>query len=107
METRIKKRTYTVEPETVAWLEREFPNSVLYPEIDPFHRVFRLCENVYTIHEECAGGGSDLWLNLIEGPDAALLVDTGYGIGNLPSFARRLPLWGSSRAAGERVPRSG
>lgn len=90
METRIKRRTYTVEPDTVAWLEREFSNSTLYPDIDPFHRVFRLHKNVYTIHEECAGGGSDLWINLIEGPEAALLIDTGYGIGRLAALVRHL-----------------
>ncbi len=90
METRVKKKQAPYEEQTVAWLEPVYPKSVLYREIDPFHRVFRFSEHVYSLHEECSAGGSDLWLNLIEGETAALLIDTGFGVGDLPALIRHL-----------------
>ena len=89
-ESRVKKKKAPYEERTVAWLEKAYPNSTLYREIDPFHRVFQFADHVYSIYEECAAGGSDLWLNLIEGESAALLIDTGYGIGNLPALIKHL-----------------
>lgn len=85
----IKKKTPYIE-KTLKWLETAYPDSVIFPDIDPFHRVFRFTDHVYSIYEECAAGGSDLWINLIDGESAALLIDTGYGIGALPNLIRHL-----------------
>ena len=85
----IKKKSPYVE-KTLEWLEKVSDRSVLYRDIDPFHQVFQFTEHVYSIFEECANGGSDLWINLIEGESAALLVDTGYGIGDLAALVRHL-----------------
>jgi len=89
-ESRVKKKHFPYEEKTVAWLKNVYSDSVLYRDIDPFHRVFQFVDHVYSIREECAAGGSDLWLNLIEGEHAAMLVDTGYGIGDLPALVRHL-----------------
>ena len=85
----IKKKAPYVE-KTLKWLEKVSDRSLLYRDIDPFHQVFQFTEHVYSIFEECANGGSDLWINLIEGESAALLVDTGYGIGDLAKLVRHL-----------------
>lgn len=90
MEFRAIKKKFPYNKNTIKWLENVYSDSELYPDIDPFHRVYRFTDNVYSIYEECAAGGSDLWINLIEGETAALLIDTGYGIGALPKLIQHL-----------------
>ena len=62
----------------------------VYPEIDPFHSVFQFADNVYSLYEENIDSGSAMWLHLIDGPEKALLVDTGTGIGDLKALVRHL-----------------
>jgi len=90
MEFRTINKKGPYNKKTIKWLENVYSGSELYPDIDPFHRVYRFTDHVYSIYEECAAGGSDLWINLIEGETAALLIDTGYGIGELPKLIRHL-----------------
>ena len=62
----------------------------IYPDVDPFHTVFRFAENIFSVYEENIDGGSAMWIHLIDGPEKALLVDTGGGIGNLKALVKHL-----------------
>ena len=72
------------------WFATVADQAVDYPEIDPFHTVFKFAPNVYSLYEENVKGGSAMWLHLIDGPEKALLVDTGAGIGDLKSLVKHL-----------------
>ena len=72
------------------WFATVADQGVTYPEIDPFHTVFQLKPGVYSLYEENVKGGSGMWLHLIDGPEKALLVDTGAGIGDLKSLVKKL-----------------
>lgn len=72
------------------WFATVEDQGVIYPDIDPFHTVFRFADNVYSLYEENIDGGSAMWLHLIDGPEKALLVDTGSGIGDLKALVRHL-----------------
>ena len=73
-----------------SWFESVADQGKLYPEIDPFHTVFCFEEGIYSLYEENINGGSAMWLHIIDGPEKALLVDTGAGIGNLKALVRHL-----------------
>lgn len=73
-----------------AWFDTVAEQGVIYSEIDPFHTVFQFESGVYSLYEENVKGGSGMWLHLIDGPEKALLVDTGAGIGDLKSLVKKL-----------------
>ena len=55
-----------------------------YPDIDPYAEVYRFRENMYAIFSEgLSSGTADTWNFLIIGPEKAMLIDTGCGVGNL------------------------
>lgn len=68
---------------------REKYGSRLY-EIDPYAEVFRLRENVWAIFMPCTHNVGDNWVYLIEGSEKALLIDNGYGIGDLKGLCEQL-----------------
>ena len=72
------------------WFEGVEDQGKIYPETDPFHTVFRFADNVYSLYEENVSGGSAMWMHLIDGPEKALLVDTGAGIGDLKALVKKL-----------------
>ena len=72
------------------WFEGVEAQGAIYSDIDPFHTVFRFADNVYSLYEENVTGGSAMWMHLIDGPEKALLVDTGAGIGDLRALVRKL-----------------
>lgn len=59
-------------------------------EADPYAEVYRFRENLYGIYTENADGMGDPWIYLIVGPKKALLIDNGFGIGNLKALAKKL-----------------
>ena len=63
--------------------------AVRYPE-DPLVETFRMRDNVYSMLSKSPGMGGDAWMHLIIGPERALLIDTGFGIGNLKALVERL-----------------
>lgn len=52
-------------------------------EIDPYAEVFQLRDNVWAIFMPCTHTVGDNWVYLISGPEKAIVIDNGYGIGNL------------------------
>lgn len=53
----------------------------IYP-VDPYAEVYQYRDNMYAIFLESTGGG-DAWSYLIIGPEKAMLIDTGFGLGDL------------------------
>lgn len=91
MNTRIKiKYDDSNSPKTAAWFKTIFDQSYLFEDIDVYHRIFNLRENLCGIFEESADGAGDIWLYLINGPEKAMLIDTGFGIGDLKGVVKRL-----------------
>ena len=61
----------------------------VYPE-DPFVGVFHIRDNVWAMYAPCTHAVGDNWLYLIEGPEKALFIDNGYGIGDLRALGEKL-----------------
>lgn len=85
----MKKRVF-YNDKMKAWFQGVADQGKIYPEIDPFHTVFCFAERVYSLYEENIDGGSAMWLHLIDGPEKALLVDTGGGIGDVKALVKHL-----------------
>lgn len=58
--------------------------------VDPFAEVYDLRPGIFGIFQESLDGMGDVWSFLIEGPEKGLLIDTGFGIGNLRGLAEEL-----------------
>lgn len=52
-------------------------------DVNPYAEVYPVRDHVYAILNESLDGAGDVWMYLIDGPEKALLVDTGFGIGDL------------------------
>lgn len=63
---------------------------MVYEEINPYAEVYRFREHVYGIYTDNADGGGAPWSYLILGPEKAMLIDTGFGIGNLKGLAETI-----------------
>lgn len=61
-----------------------------FETIDPYAEVYRFREDVYGIYTQNADGGGAPWCYLITGSERAMLIDTGFGIGNLRGLAEHL-----------------
>ena len=61
-----------------------------YPEINPYVEAYKVRENVWALFQESMDGAGDLWMYLINGPQRALLVDTGFGVGDLKGLCQHL-----------------
>ena len=62
-----------------------------YPEIDPYAEVYRFRDNLYCIFTEgLMKNCGDMWHYLIVGPEKAMLIDTGFGVGNLKALCEYL-----------------
>ena len=89
------KRVYQTEPiDPTSWAYmralRQFgATKKVYP-VDPYVEVYQLQENVYGLLTENADGMGDPWMYLVVGPEKALLIDTGFGIGDLKGLCDTL-----------------
>lgn len=61
-----------------------------YPEIDPYHEAYRYRDNMWAIFTESTGPSGDPWMFLVVGPEKAMLIDTGFGIGDLKGLCDKL-----------------
>ena len=59
-------------------------------DVNPYAEVYRLRDNLYGIFTESLGGMGDVWSYLLIGPEKAMLIDTGYGVGDLKGLANLL-----------------
>ena len=89
------KRVYQTEPiDATCWAYmralRQFgATKKVYPE-DPYVEVYQLQAHVYGLLTENCDGMGDPWMYLIDGPKKAMLIDTGFGIGDLKALCRIL-----------------
>lgn len=66
-------------------LREHFENRKVY-DCDPYIEVYQFRDNLYGLfHPNCDGAG-DVWMWLTIGPEKCLLVDTGYGLGDLKAL---------------------
>lgn len=88
-------RTLYREPENpVRWayeqlLRTHDKTKKIYP-VNPYAEVYQFRDNLYGIYTESLDGMGDVWSFLIIGPQKALLIDTGFGIGNLKGLCDEL-----------------
>ncbi len=61
-----------------------------YPQINPYVEVYKFRDNLYCLYSESLDGAGDPWMYLIDGPKKAMLIDTGFGIGDLKGLIRHL-----------------
>lgn len=89
------KRVYQKEPvDALSWaymkLLRERDRTRRVFTGDPFVEAYLLRDQLYGILSISADGGGDVWSYLDIGPEQALLVDTGFGIGKIGKIASEL-----------------
>ena len=58
--------------------------------IDPYVFVWKIRENVWAMLAPCTHRVEDNWIYLIEGPEKALFIDNGYGVGDLRGLGELL-----------------
>ena len=61
----------------------------IYP-INPYVEVYQLRENEYELFSENCDGLGDFFMHLIVGPEKAMLIDCGYGLGDVPALVNQL-----------------
>ena len=89
------KRTVWREPENpVRWayakLLREHDKTKKTYAVNPYAEVYRFRDNLYGIYTESLDGMGDPWIYLLVGPEKAMLIDTGFGVGDLKGLVREL-----------------
>lgn len=61
---------------------------------DPYMTVYTFRDNIYSMYGKCLTAPDEeyagSWIELIDGPQKAMLIDTGFGIGNLKGLVHRL-----------------
>ena len=88
-------RTLYREPENpVRWayeqlLRTHDKTKKIYP-VNPYAEVYQFRDNLYGIYTESLDGMGNVWSFLIIGPEKALLIDTGFGLGDLKGLCDQL-----------------
>jgi len=89
------KRVYQVEPiDTSSWAYmramREIGTTKKQYAVDPYVEVYEMQPGVFGLLEESIDGMGDVWLYLIVGEEKAMLIDTGFGLGDLKGLCAEL-----------------
>lgn len=89
------KRTLWREPENpIRWayekLLRERDKTKKVYDINPYAEVYQFRDNIYGIYTHSLDGMGDPWIYLVVGPKKAMLIDTGFGLGDLKGLVREL-----------------
>ena len=89
------KRILWREPENpIRWayarLLREQSNTKKLYDVNPYAEVYRFRDNVYGIYTESLDGMGDPWMYLVVGPEKAMLIDTGFGAGDLKGLVAEI-----------------
>ena len=62
-----------------------------YPEVNPYAEAYKFRDNTLCIFlPSIMKGLGDMWVYLIEGPEKAMLIDTGLGLGDLKGLCEKL-----------------
>ena len=95
IKSELKSHRKVLEPERVIrWpflkALREGYEKFFYPEINPYVEAYKMRENMWALFEESMDGAGDLWMYLIEGPEKLMIIDTGFGVGDLKGLIKKL-----------------
>lgn len=88
--SRVKQRREPMCYGSLQWLKDYREQSGKVYEEYPFGVVFHPEEDLYAVLHESLDGSLDVWSYLVLGETAALVIDTGYGIGNYAALVRHL-----------------
>ncbi|MBQ7795411.1 MAG: MBL fold metallo-hydrolase, partial [Lachnospiraceae bacterium] len=69
---------------------REHHDTRTIYEIDPYVEVYQFRDNLYGLFTQNCDGAGDVWMYLIIGPEKALLIDTGFGLGDTKALVEML-----------------
>lgn len=69
--------------------EHDKTKQVFY-DINPYAEVYSFRDNLFGIYTESLDGMGDPWIYLIVGPEKAMVIDTGFGVGDLKGLIRKL-----------------
>jgi glyoxylase-like metal-dependent hydrolase (beta-lactamase superfamily II) len=61
----------------------------IYP-VNPYVEVYQFRDNLYELFSENCDGMGDFFMHLIVGPEKAMLVDTGFGLGDVNGLVDHL-----------------
>lgn len=59
-------------------------------DIDPYVEVYQFRDNMYGLFQENCDGAGDFWMYLTIGPEKAMLIDTGFGLGDTKALVDQL-----------------
>jgi len=69
---------------------REYnPTKKVY-DVNPYCEVFQLRENLYGLFADSLSGVADQWMYVLIGPEKAMVIDTGYGAGDLKALVETI-----------------
>ncbi len=71
-------------------LMREHDKTRRVYDVNPYAEVYTLRDGLYGIYTHSLDGMGDPWIYLVVGPEKALLVDTGFGLGDLKGLVHEL-----------------
>ena len=92
MKSRVILEKEPIDPLSAAWMKELRTHNSTKREyaVDPYAEVYRFRKDVYGILKDSADGMGAPWMYLIDGPERAMLIDTGFGIGDLKGLALEL-----------------
>lgn len=78
----------------VSWaymkLLRETNKYMRVYDANPYVEVYPFTENIYGMLNPNCDGLADVWQYLIVGPEKAMLIDTGFGLGDIAALCREI-----------------
>lgn len=83
------KPEHVRESRSQEWKAEHIPKGEVNP-LFPYGKILKFRDNVYSIFEKSFDGHGDPWIHLIIGPEKAMLIDTGFGIGDLKALVEEL-----------------
>ncbi len=92
--TKAKRLLWGSPPNDISWayikMLREHNKTCKVFEVNPYIEVYQFRENLFGLYHPNCDGGGDVWLYLIVGSAKAMLIDTGYGLGDLAGLVGQL-----------------
>ena len=85
-QSRAKRLKWGPPQNTISWaymkMLREGNKTCKVYDVNPYVEVYRLRENLYGLFNQNNDGMGDVWMYVLIGPEKAMLIDTGGGLGD-------------------------
>lgn len=92
--TKAKRLKWGAAQDHMSWaymkLLRERNKTRKVYDVNPFVEVYKFYDNMYGLWNPSLGGGGDVWMWLVIGPEKALLIDTAFGLGDLKGLVNEI-----------------